>query len=370
MAKPLSLQLVKWIFLIFTIMVVVIYLLGCIAPFANTHTFWWLGFVSLAFPYVGTTLLLLCIFWFIAKPKFAWLSILVLLVGYAPFSKIMGVKWSNEFGIHKSTSTLRVVSWNVQSFNGLSNNKEAKKLAKTEIEHSIFKYNPDVLCLQEFNTSTIKGDAADNITLFSKQYPYHFFSADYQRKNGTYQSGCIIFSKYPFTSTQKINYPVAESLIYADIVKGKDTIRIYTTHLQSFKFGKEEYNEIDNLSAKDARALSSMSFIRKMKLAFKRRSLQANLVKQELAKTNYPSIICADFNDVPNSYTYQTIRSNWQDAFLNKQFGIGRTYVSLAPTLRIDYILCNNNFTIEQFDIIDENLSDHLMLLADVKLKQ
>ncbi len=32
----------------------------------------------------------------------------------------------------------------------------------------------------------------------------------------------------------------------------------------------------------------------------------------------YPEIICGDFNDVPNSFTYFTIKGPRQDAFLEK----------------------------------------------------
>jgi endonuclease/exonuclease/phosphatase family metal-dependent hydrolase len=41
----------------------------------------------------------------------------------------------------------------------------------------------------------------------------------------------------------------------------------------------------------------------------------------------------------------------------------------LAPTLRIDYILPDNNFYIQQFDLVDEDLSDHLMLVTDLGIK-
>jgi endonuclease/exonuclease/phosphatase family metal-dependent hydrolase len=37
--------------------------------------------------------------------------------------------------------------------------------------------------------------------------------------------------------------------------------------------------------------------------------------------------------------------------------------------LRIDYILPDTSFTIKQFDMVDENLSDHVMLVTDLKLK-
>ncbi len=81
-------------------------------------------------------------------------------------------------------------------------------------------------------------------------------------------------------------------------------------------------------------------------------------------------IMCGDFNDVPNSYTYFHIRGYRQDAFLAKGFGIGKSFNALAPTLRIDYILPDTTFNIHQFDMVDEDLSDHFMLVTDISLKK
>ncbi len=107
-----------------------------------------------------------------------------------------------------------------------------------------------------------------------------------------------------------------------------------------------------------------------MRLAFKRRGIQAGIVRTELDKSPYASIICGDFNDVPNSYTYFHIKGSWQDAFLKKGFGIGRSFIALAPTLRIDYILADPDFNIKMFDMVDEGLSDHIMLVSDLQLKK
>jgi len=53
------------------------------------------------------------------------------------------------------------------------------------------------------------------------------------------------FSKFPMIDSGKTKFPVGESLIYADILKGEDTLRVFTTHLQSFKFNKEDYADIE-----------------------------------------------------------------------------------------------------------------------------
>lgn len=110
--------------------------------------------------------------------------------------------------------------------------------------------------------------------------------------------------------------------------------------------------------------------LEKMVNAFGYRGGQADTVRRELDKCNIPFIITGDFNDVPNSYTYFKVKGNLQDAFLKSSFGIGRTFNSISPTLRIDYIMPDNHFNIHQFGMIDEGLSDHHLLITDISIKK
>ena len=110
--------------------------------------------------------------------------------------------------------------------------------------------------------------------------------------------------------------------------------------------------------------------IRKLRHSFVERAVQAQKVSNYLLKSPYPSIITGDFNDVPSSYTYQLIKGNWQDAFLAKGFGIGATFMGISPTLRIDYILANASWEVKAWESIDENLSDHHLIMADLALKK
>ena len=63
--------------------------------------------------------------------------------------------------------------------------------------------------------------------------------------------GLIIFSRFPILDTFMHEYPrpngfrTTESLIAADILAGKDTIRVFTTHLQSVLFRSKEYHDIE-----------------------------------------------------------------------------------------------------------------------------
>jgi endonuclease/exonuclease/phosphatase family metal-dependent hydrolase len=352
--------------------VCVVYLLACLGPFLNPTDWPLFGFLSLFFPYLLILLVFSAFFWLVVKPIIAFLPVLVLFAGWKTLGVLFAIHATAKFTPIKAPGQIRIVDWNVGNMYGLSNDAEKRKQNRLEIAKAILKLQPDIICLQEFNTSTKQGPDADNTGLFTLTYPYYYFSKDVNKKDGYYQYGSIIFSKLPLTDSGRIQYPGRpESLIYVDVVDGNDTFRMYTSHLQSFKFNKYDYDEMDDISQKKNDAFNaSKSLYQKMKQAFVERGRQANLVRGELDSCKQPSIMCGDFNDVPGSYTYFHLRGKRQDAFLVRDFGIGRSYVSLAPTLRIDYIFPDNNFIVHQFDMVDEDLSDHIMLVTDVSIKK
>jgi len=371
MAKSVFRRFTKKVMLVINILFCAAFLLACLVPYLNPHSWWFMGFLGLLLPYLGLALVLWILFWWFIKPRLSLISIVVLLIGYKQIGVLIGLNSSSTFNEKKEAATLRIADWNIRSFVGTSSIRERQKLARTEIAEALHRLDADVLCLQEFNHSYVK-ETGNNLALFRSKYPYYYFSRDFKRDNGNYASGCIIFSRYRIIDSGKVKYPgkFSESLIYADIVKGNDTIRIYNTHLLSFRFNKTDYDGMDRIKDDPETLAASKSIIRKMKHAFTQRGVQSDMAKAAIDKSPYPSILSGDFNDVPNSYTYFTLKGVRKDAFLQKSLGIGRTYLSLAPTLRIDYILPDREFDVLQFDMIDENLSDHLLLVSDVKLKK
>ncbi len=362
----------KRFFVGLNLLVCAIYLLACLAPFLNPRDWPIFGFLSLSLPYLFILLVFSVFFWLIIKPKWALLPLVVLSMGFKQLSVLFAFHPSSKFTAIKAPANIRIVDWNVANMYGLSNNADKKKHTRTEIAEAILKLQPDIICLQEFNNSTTRGEEANNIGLFSSVYPYYYFSKDINKDSGFYQYGSIIFSKFPVVDSGRIKYPGRpESLIYANLQRGADTIRIYTSHLQSFKFNKDDYSDLEKIKEeKDKNLEASKNIFSKMKRAFIERGKQASIVRAELDSCRLPSIMCGDFNDVPGSFTYFYIRDKRQDAFLTNDFGVGRTFVSLAPTLRIDYILPDSHFTVRQFDMVDEDLSDHIMLVTDVSFKK
>jgi endonuclease/exonuclease/phosphatase family metal-dependent hydrolase len=330
---------------------------------------WVNGFLSLLAPYIIVLHLLFLFIWLIAKPILSLISVATLGIAYPTILVLFAWHPGTPFPIKRKNNHLRVASWNIKEFNGSEEMAAGHKFRAEEIAYSIQKWDPDIIALQEYNTKEKPNDAANHALYFEKKYPYAFFSKDYQTADPNYFAGCIIYSKYPIIDSKRISFLNGESLIYATILKGDDTIRVYTTHLASYRFKQNDF-EFHETPSNDLEVKANRSVLRKMKQAFVERAVQAEIVRAALDQSPYPTIITGDFNDVPSSYTYKTIKGNLQDAFLKKGFGIGLTFMGLSPTLRIDYILADNRWEVKGWESVDENLSDHHMVFSDLLLKK
>jgi endonuclease/exonuclease/phosphatase family metal-dependent hydrolase len=339
--------------------------------FFSPISFIWLnGFLGLMAPYLVAIEILLLMLWLIAKPIFSLFPFLSLVIGWKIILVLFAWHPGIPFAKKKKDNTLRVISWNVKGFNG---NTPATnlKLRTQEIAYSIQKWEPDIVCLQEYNTNERPNDIANHSLYFTKKLPYYFFSKDFQTIEKDYYAGCIVFSKYKIINAERVGFLNQESLLSVTILKGDDTIQVFTTHLASYRFKQNDFEAIDDPAFSSQLALTAnRGVLRKMRNSFVERAVQAEIVQHHLSKSSYPSIITGDFNDVPSSYTYHIIKGNWQDAFLEKGFGIGATFLGISPTLRIDYILANEAWEVRAWESIDENLSDHHMIMADLLLKK
>lgn len=357
---------------VLNIVTAVLYLLSCLAPYVKPTSSWVIAMLGLAFPVLLAALLGFIFLWLILKLKRVWFSIIILLCGYKSISVFWAFNAASGFNVQKDKNHIRIASWNVARFHEWKKNNSEKSQLRLKMLEQIKKQSPDILCLEEFFHSPDE-NFYDNISEIKEMgYPYYYFSFD---PDGYRQYiGSAIFSKYPMIDTGLVRYnrpSMPEALVHADIKVNDDTIRIYTTHLQSVQFRQRDYEAISELkNAEDSLFANSKTVLSKLRKAMKLRTTQADIARQLMDDSLYPVIFCGDLNDTPNSYTYFTIRGKMQDAFLEKGFGIGRTYSSLSPTLRIDYIMADDNFKVQQFTRVVKFLSDHFMLMADVELKQ
>src|SRR5436853_2861893 len=93
-----------------------------------------------------------------------------------------------------------------------------------------------------------------------------------------------------------VRYPrptLPEALMHADIKVNNDTIRIFTTHLQSLQFKKSDYEKIDEIKDAQGELVSnSKTIFSKLRTGIRFRKIQSDIVKQVLEDSPYPFVFC------------------------------------------------------------------------------
>ncbi|MFN5423645.1 MAG: endonuclease/exonuclease/phosphatase family protein [bacterium] len=363
--------------------VVAIFFLACsFAPYMHPEDWWFTGFFGLFFPYLFAVMLLFLLFWIFVNIKFALFPLIVLAAGLSQAGLHLPLRKPGEFEQEKPVGALRIMTWNIRHFIPFDERtfKPDQMMHQASILEQIKKYQPDIICFQEF-LSIPEAGSNDPIHVLEKQmgYRFHQFFGKDMFKSKQY-SGIAIFSKIPILNGGLIPFPNAigdntEQTAFADVVYRGDTMRVFSVHLQSFGFGSREYRRIDDVKAKlDSSMLESKHLLRKMRNTFYWHGKQSDFIEKVVDAAPYPSIIVGDLNDVPGSYTYSVIRGDRKDAFLEKGSGLGSTFYSsssmilrLLPTLRIDYIFHPDTFETVQFLKGEHQISDHRFLIADLK---
>jgi endonuclease/exonuclease/phosphatase family metal-dependent hydrolase len=351
----------------------------CYAPDMPPQKWWFMGFLSLFLPYLFFLMLFFLLLWIFIKSKWFFFPLVVLLIGVFKLSSHYSFTFSTKFN-PSNQGTLRVMSWNIRHFIPFYETKfKPNKEEQTQkIFDEIKQYSPDIICLQEFISIPSLG-STDPMNYLKERLGYKYVQFEGEDVFGIkHRSGNAIFSKIPFIKSGVIKFPYdvkgqTENMVYADLLSGKDTIRVYSLHLKSFGFGDREYRAIEEAkNESDYNIGESKNVLRKMRNTFRWHGLQSDFVKSNISSSPYPFILTGDFNDVPTSYAYKTIKGSLQDVFIERGSGLGNTFISatssflrVLPTLRIDYIFADQSFNTVQFFKGGERISDHLFLLAD-----
>ena len=361
----------KGFLIICNIVIALFFLLGCYASYFNVTTFWFLGLLTLASLYFVLFLLLFIVFWLFANFKYILISLIAFALAWKPLGQIIKLKQGEDFKIAKLPNSIRIMSWNVEHFDILEHKTHPER--KQEMLDLINKYLPDVACFQEMVGGDFDSTAINFVPRIAKQLKYQYYYYSYDKRDdfdGKHHYGIITFSRFPIIqkytySPPELNYnSIFQSI---DIAANSDTFRVFNIHLQSLKFSDISRQYIDDPTLKGRVDIEkSKNIISKFKTGFAKRKLQSERVKKSMNESPYKVILCGDFNDVPNSYAYNTIGKGLKNAYAEKGSGIGRTFSSISPTLRIDNIFVDDRLMVEQFVRIKKKLSDHFPIIADI----
>ncbi|MBI1838520.1 MAG: endonuclease/exonuclease/phosphatase family protein [Flavobacteriia bacterium] len=350
------------LFKVLTIICLCCLLLAYLCPFVYPSTFWILPFFGLAYPIILICTLLLLFIWILAKSKWAIITLIVLLIGGKLHFRMFTLG-SEPDTIPAKENCFHIMSYNVRLFDLYNWTMSEKYENRDSIFHYIERENPDVICFQEFYHQ-------DKPTEFpTRDYLIKALSIkDYHERysyklKGRQNFGIAMLSKYPMIAKGAVvieNNDDDNYCIYADIVKGTDTLRIYNVHLRSIKFEQDEYAAFgDNPINSQEQKSAIRKIVDKLRIAFPKRADQALTVIEHMETSPYPVVICGDFNDTPMSYTYNQFNKTLIDSYRNCVKGIGSTYAGKVPAGRIDYIFHSQSLKSANFKIQKEIYSDH-----------
>src|SRR5690606_36936761 len=130
--------------------------------------------------------------------------------------------------------------------------------------------------------------------------------------------GQVIFSQFPIINSGSLEFPnTANNAIFADVVKDKDTLRLYNINLQSLNID----TDVEKLQKENTSYLFN-----RVGLTFKIQQSQTELFLAHKKQCKYKMMVTGDFNNTAYSYVYKSIKGDLNDTFIEAGNGFGRTY--------------------------------------------
>jgi endonuclease/exonuclease/phosphatase family metal-dependent hydrolase len=357
------------------------FIISSLSTFIPPSRFSYASVLGIGYPYILAVFIFCCIAGLFINLKQALLRMMLLPLAYFNIVNTFAFHATTTWNSQKDSSTLRVMTWNVQSFTNNLRKKSAAayKTSRDGILQTVHDYNPDVFCIQEYrNVENAIRRYPIQRQLDSLGYKFYYCSNDKvtplaKNKYAKVTEGVAVYSKYPLLDSGRINInhdDKIENLIYTDVLFNNRRVRIFTAHLQSF------YIYEDTATNYEDDNIYEITYKRRRQASYKIRETEVHherevkFIRNAIDKSPYPVIYCGDMNITPTSYNYRFLKGrNLQDAFLAKGSGMGNTFYKIGPTLRIDFCLPDTSLRVEQCKREPKKLSDHYPVIADMQWK-
>lgn len=349
----IALRLFLWANILNSLALLAAYLATHISP----NSFLYFSYFGLAYPIWLSIGLFFIVFWFIFRRKLIWISILTILVGFNHLRHFFAINISDGSIKQK----VEVLSYNLHIFNLYD--LEGRVANRNAIFSFLKAEDAGIYCFQEFyhqegSTNFVTKDSMVELL----NTPYYHERYTHELTNKRY-FGVATFSKYPIINEGEIPFENDPNnfCIYSDIVTAFDTIRVFNAHIGSIRFQDDDYRFFNEDASEDLYYSNAVGqrILKRLKVGFEKRALQAEKIASEVQKSPYPVILCGDLNDTPVSYCYRQFNHLLDDAFVKSGNGIGTTYIGEVPSNRIDYIFYSEKFKSAEFTTHNVDYSDH-----------
>jgi len=321
-----------------------------------------LSCLGLAFPIFLVANLLFLFFWLTFKWSRAWIPIAGYALVYCPLSLYMPVNMRQDV----PDGSIKLLSYNVCQYGG-----NYKYEAGFDTVYGYIKrQQPDIVCIQE-DADTWRRFVFQR---YKKILPYNDTTLFINNKM---MNGVGIHTRFPILRKERIAYPSEAngSVAYYLRLDNGDTLLVINNHLEGTHLSKEDRQNYKRMIGghmeRDTVKEESKVLIEKLAHSAAKRAPQAEAVHRYIeAHSQYPTIVCGDFNDSPISYSRRTIAQGLTDCFAATGRGIGLSYNQKGFFVRIDHIFCSSHFEPYNCQIDNEmDASDHYPVVCWLKMR-
>jgi len=333
------------IIVICNFIVALLLLLTYVVPYIPPKSFPVISVLSLAFPILILVNVVFMLYWVFRLKRFIWISGVVLILGLTHVNKLY--QFSGKSSVSQDPS-ITVMNYNVRLFNLYNWIKNPS--VKEDILSIVKTTKPDIIGIQEYHDGAYKD--------FKKLYPYAYKAIN--RKSD--KAGQAIFTRFKIINQGQLYFKnTLNNILFIDIINQADTIRVYNCHLQSSGINPE-----GNMIGKNA----SKALFKNVSKTFQRQQEQVAKFNAHIAKCQYKTIVMGDFNNTAFSYTYNQMRNDLNDTFVEAGKGFGKTFDFKLFPMRIDFILADPDFEVHNFKTLKVKLSDHYPIMAKLSLNK
>ena len=321
-----------------------------------------LSTIGMTFPFFLIFNLFFLFFWLLFKWRMAWIPVAGFVLAYVPISIYMPINPSKEV----PDKALKIITYNVCAYGGNYKYENGFEVIRDYLRGE----KPDIVCLQEDVDSWRRTVFKD----YEQTLPYN----DTLMLINTAASfnALGIHTRFPIVKRERIPYASEANGSAAWWLEvGEDTVVVINNHFESCHLtssDRRQYRQIlKGEMAKDSVQNESKILLIKLAEANAKRSQQIKAVKEYARQhSQYPVIVCGDFNDNPISYSRHAMAEMLTDCFTKTGRGIGLSYNQKAFSFRIDHLFCSNR--LEPYNCrIDSKMdaSDHYPLICWLKIK-
>lgn len=312
---------------------------------------WFFPILGLIAPFTYVLTLCLMLYWVI---RWRWWRVmplaLLIIIGLFHLSLFLRPEFRRHYDENKprTRGTVKVLTFNVRQFYG-PDGESSRDSLMTWLQ----KEAPDIICLQEFNPNTGGG---------SRKLVDSLLGDRYYATTGDTVTSSVIYTRYRILRSGRTRKDIrAIRSIWADLLVGSDTLRVYNNHLNSTAItsADDDFLSRENFLQDTAREEKVRSIVRRFRDNSIARAAQADTILRAMASSPYRRIVCGDFNDTPMSYVYHEMCEGLQDAFRKAGRGYSYTFRGFDNCLRIDYVLLDPSLEILSYEVPPVDFSDH-----------